>query len=181
MIVNGITQGEEFVVFDFETTGLSKDSNEIIEIGAVKVVNGKRIDIFSTLVKPRVRISNQIIGLTGITNEMVENSPSIEEVLPKFLKFIGNYDLIAHNAPFDVRFLKANCDRLDYAEPMNTVYDTLKLSKVYFKGMKERGLSYKLMVLADYLKIEYTVCHRAVDDALITVSLYERILAEMGK
>lgn len=156
-----------FVVFDFETTGFSAKWHEITEIGAVKVVKGKIVDRFSTLVKPRRKISEEITEITGITNEMVADAPNINSVIAEFKEFIDGYDLVGHNLSFDMKFLDINLARIGKSISCKK-YDTLKLAKKYFKGMK----SYKLVDLSSMLNIEHTNAHRALSDAETTAELY---------
>lgn len=157
-----------FVAFDLETTGFIPQRDEITEISAVKVVNGKVVDKFSSLVKPNRKISEKITAITGITNEMVADAPRINSVLLEFLKFIEGYDLVGHNiARFDLKFLDKYLVRMGKSISCK-IYDTLKLSKIYFKGMQ----SYKLTELAKILDIEHTNAHRALSDAEATAELY---------
>ena len=99
---------QSFVVFDIETTGFSNVNDKITEIGAVKIENFKVVDRFSELINPQKDISYKIQELTGITNDMVRDKPTIEEILPKFMEFVGDSVLVAHNAAFDVGFIKKN-------------------------------------------------------------------------
>ena len=101
----------KFVAVDVETTGLSPVYNELIEISAIKYDGAKKIDTFSTLVKPKKEVSDIITNLTGITNKMLENAPQIEDVMPKLVEFIGNHIIVAHNANFDVSFLQNNSNK----------------------------------------------------------------------
>jgi DNA polymerase III epsilon subunit family exonuclease len=159
---------DTFVAFDLETTGVFAKRDEITEISAVKVVNGKMVDKFSYLVKPNRKISEDIVELTGITNEMVAHAPKINSVLLEFLKFIDGYDLVGHNiARFDLKFLDKYLVRMGKSISCK-IYDTLKLSKIYFKGMQ----SYKLTELVKILDIEHTSAHRALSDAEATAELY---------
>lgn len=159
---------DTFVAFDLETTGKFVKWDEITEISAVKVVNGKVLDKFTSLVKSNRKISEEISKLTGITNEMVANAPEINSVLIEFLKFINGYDLVGHNiAKFDMKFLDKYLVRMGKSISCK-IYDTLKLSKIYFKGME----SYKLTELAKILDIEHTNDHRALSDAEATAELY---------
>ena len=111
--------GKDYVVFDLETTGLDYSNNEILEIGAVKIRNGEIIETFNTLIKPmKVEISDFITDLTGISNEMVKDAPTIKELFPKILEFLGNTKdtvIVAHNANFDVGFLKQNANDATFA------------------------------------------------------------------
>lgn len=164
---------DTFVVFDFETTGFSAKWHEITEIGAVKVVKGKIVDRFSTLVKPRRKISEEITEITGITNEMVADAPNINSVIAEFKEFIDGYDLVGHNLSFDIKFLDINLARIGKSISCKK-YDTLKLAQKYFKGMR----SYKLVDLSSMLKIEHTNAHRALSDAETTAELYMRCFKE---
>ena len=117
IVVHGtqeMTFDEEFVAFDLETTGLSSHTDRIIEIGAVILKNGKEVDRFQTFVDPERPLDRKIVELTGITEEMLQGAPKIEEVLPKFLDFIGGRVLVAHNSDFDTGFIRAECARLGY-------------------------------------------------------------------
>ena len=115
---------QEFVAFDLETTGLSSQNDRIIEIGAVILKNGEEIDRFQTFVDPERPLERKIVELTGITEEMLQGAPKIEEVLPKFLDFIGGRVLVAHNSDFDTGFIRAECQRQGL--PYNyTAVDTL--------------------------------------------------------
>lgn len=162
-----------YVVFDLEITGFRAEWNEIIEIGAVKIVNGKVVDKFSELVKPCRKISEKITGITGITNEMVADSPEISDVILEFKEFIDGYDLVGHNVLFDMKFLDVNLERIGKSISCK-IYDTLKLSKMYFYEMK----SYKLTELSRMLNIEHTNAHRALSDAETTAELYMKCLKE---
>ncbi len=102
---------EEFVAFDLETTGLSSRTDRIIEIGAVIMKNGQEIDRFQTFVDPKLTLDRKIVDLTGITDDMLRGAPEIEEVLPKFLEFVGDRVLVAHNSDFDTGFIRAECGR----------------------------------------------------------------------
>jgi DNA polymerase III epsilon subunit family exonuclease len=164
---------DTFVAFDFETTGFSAAWDEIIEIGAVKVVKGKVVDKFSTLVKPYRKIINKSIKINGITNEMVADAQEISSVIPAFKEFINGYNLVGHNVVFDMKFLDVNLARI--GENISCrVYDTLKLSRKYFKGMS----SYKLTELSRTLNMEHTNAHRALSDAETTTELYLKCFNE---
>ncbi|MFW2491554.1 exonuclease domain-containing protein [Clostridium chromiireducens] len=159
---------DTFVAFDFETTGFKVEWDEITEIGAVKVVRGKVTDRFTALVNPHRKIKEDVVELTGITNEMVVNAPEITNVMLKFIEFIEGFDLIGHNiVRFDVKFLDKNLVRID-KNIFCKIYDTEKLARKYFVGMK----SYKLTELSRILNIEHTNAHRALSDAETTAELY---------
>ncbi|WP_315114871.1 PolC-type DNA polymerase III [uncultured Clostridium sp.] len=154
---------DEFVVFDIETTGFSSINDKIIEIGAVKIKNGKIIDSFSSFVNPKVIIPLKIIELTSITDEMVKDAEDINEVLPKFLEFVGDTVVVAHNASFDVSFIKKNCKDLGLTFN-NPIMDTIPLAKFLYPELKR----YKLNIVAKHLGINSENHHRAVDDAKAT-------------
>lgn len=169
---------DEYVVFDLETTGLNKETDKIIEIGAVKVKNGAITDRFSAFVNPKVKLSDKIIELTGITDDMLYNQPDENEVLPKFLDFFGNSVLVAHNANFDVGFVR-QWARKNKIEISNSVLDTVELSKVLFPELSR----YKLDTVAKHLGISLENHHRAVDDAFCTAEIFIKcinILMEFG-
>lgn len=163
-----------FVAVDIETTGLSFDSDEIIEIGAVKIHNGEIVDEYNSLIKPSKPLSAEIINLTGITNEMLVLAPKLEEVLPSFLKFLGEGIFVAHNAEFDSGFIRRDCKKLKY-EFNNDVLDTLSLSKIVFSNLK----NHKLDTIARELNINMGNHHRATDDAntagLILIDIINRL------
>ena len=153
---------EEFVAFDLETTGLSSRTDRIIEIGAVIVKNGKEVDRFQTFVDPERPLDKKIVELTGITDEMLKGAPKIEEVLPKFLEFVGGRVLVAHNSDFDTGFIRAECARLGY-EYTYTAADTLILSQNLLSHLNK----FKLNIVANALSLPDFNHHRAADDAVI--------------
>ncbi len=158
--------GGEFIAIDLETTGLS-NNDHIIEIAAVKFKSGKPIEHFQSLVNPQVPISLKIESITGITNSMVSNAPSINLVLPKFMKFIANKKLVFHNASFDRRFINkaANENGLSFD---NEFEDTLPLSRKKFP----ESYNHKLQTLVNYLNIPVDSKHRALDDSYATGYVY---------
>ncbi|CAM3036033.1 3'-5' exonuclease [Lactococcus hircilactis] len=161
-----------YVVFDFETTGLSAQKNEIIQIGAIKFdENHQEIARFNQLVKPtRSYVSTTISNLTGISQRSLLDQPVITDVLPEFLTFIKNSLLVAHNAPFDVSFLyQAMIDcRIQNAEHFQ-VYDTLTQAKKWMKAK-----SYKLEDLKDYFECDVR-SHDAINDCVVTALLYQHL------
>jgi len=159
---------DDYVVFDLETTGLSEFSNEIIEIGALKYKNNKLISKFNLLVKPKQRIPGQITEITGIKNEDVKNADDISIVLPKFLAFIEDYPLIAHNSNFDMKFILINLYRQHIKCISNNTCDTLALARKYIPGLQ----NYKLETLKKHLKID-TISHRAASDCEVTNAVYQ--------
>ena len=181
--VTGLIQGKEgniddaeFVAFDIETTGLDKKNDAIIEIGAVKFKNGEILDKFDTFVDPERFISYDITQLTGITNEMVAGQPSIDTALMQFKEFIGDAVLVAHNASFDMSFIRNNAARLGI-KIHNRSIDTLMLSKAMLPDIKKHSLDY----VAQYLKINQIAHHRADDDARVCGRIFEHLLGIMKK
>ncbi len=169
---------DSYVVFDIETTGFSSSRNRIIEIGAVRVVDGNITDKFSTFVNPDVPIPFEIEQLTGINDNMVLPYPKIDEILPQFLEFCGDSVLVAHNASFDVGFIAYNASRLNIAfDP--TVIDTVALARLLLPKLNR----YKLDTVAKALNISLENHHRAVDDAGCTAEIFVafvRMLRDRG-
>ena len=167
---------DTYIVFDIETTGFSSIRDRIIEIGAVKVVNGEIVDRFSTFVNPERPIPFEITSLTGITDEMVMGAPAIGTVLPQFLEFAGDGVLVAHNAGFDVGFIEQNCreqglnDRFIYV-------DTVALARVLLPTLSK----YKLNIVAKALNISLENHHRAVDDAGATAEIFVKFVEMLKK
>jgi len=159
----GIDFNSSFVVFDIETTGFSSHQDSIIEIGAVKIENGQVIDSFNELINPEISIPYKITELTGISNDMVKDCKTIEDVLPRFLDFVGNSVVVAHNAEFDTGFIKSKCRNLGL-QFKNGIIDTLPLARFLFPQLKK----HKLNVICEHLKISLENHHRAVDDAKAT-------------
>ena len=172
----GQSLGDTFVVFDIETTGFSPVTNRIIEIGAVKVENGQITDRFSTFVNPEVPIPFEIEKLTSINDSMVMDAETIETVLPKFLKFVGDAVLVAHNANFDVSFIKENAKRQQIA--VNFTYvDTVGIARMLLTGQAK----YTLDAVAKTLKISLENHHRAVDDAECTAEIFLKFIEMLAK
>lgn len=168
----GQSLDDTFVVFDIETTGLSKETESITEIGAVKVVDGKIIDRFSTFVNPERPIPAEITKLTGITNEMVADAPVITEILPKFLEFCQDAVLVAHNANFDTGFIRLNAERKCGIEVKNTVLDTLELSRALLPELKK----HKLDIICEQMGVSLEGHHRAVNDAEATAEVFLKFI-----
>ena len=163
-----------YCVLDLETTGLSFRTEKITEIGIMKVKNHEVIDEFSTFVNPGKPIPQRVVEVTNITDEMVKNAPTIEEILPKVLEFVGDSILVAHNADFDIGFLKHNCSELGLKLD-NTYIDTLRLAKALFPEYKK----YKLGIIAENLGIKVEVAHRALDDVDTTVKVFNVMLDKL--
>ena len=162
----GNTLNDTYVVFDLETTGFSPINNRIIEIGAVKVKEGEIIDSFSTFVNPKCRIPYQITELTTISDDMVREAPSIDEILPEFIDFCKGSVLVAHNAPFDTSFIKKNCRDLNISYDF-PVLDTVPLARYLYPELKK----VKLNIVAKHLGVALNNHHRAVDDAKCTADI----------
>ena len=151
----------EYVAFDLETTGLSSVNDRITEVGAVIMKNGQEIERFQTLVNPERLLSKENMELTGITNEMLKDQPKIEEVLPKFLEFVADRPLVAHNAAFDIGFIRAECQRQGI-EKRFTYADTLVLSRILMPQLNK----HKLDIVSNALSLPDFNHHRAADDAV---------------
>lgn len=172
----GQTLDETYVVFDIETTGFSPVTNRIIEIGAVKVEHGEITDRFSTFVNPEVPIPFEIEKLTSINDSMVIDADTIEVVLPRFLEFVGDAILVAHNASFDVSFIKENAKRLDI--PVDFTYvDTVGIARTLLTGQAK----YTLDAVAKTLGISLENHHRAVDDAECTAEIFVKFIDMLKK
>ena len=163
---------DTYVVFDIETTGLSKEKEMITEIGAVKVADGKIIDRFSTFVNPQRPISAEITKLTGITDDMVKDAPTIENVLPEFLKFCEDTVLVAHNASFDTGFIRIAAERAGLGELHHTIVDTLELARALLPELNK----HKLDIVCEHLGVTLNGHHRAVNDAEATAEVFIRFL-----
>lgn len=166
---------EEYISLDLETTGLDPTENEIIEIGAVKVKEGKIIDTFSQLIKPKERISSYITALTGIDNSMVEHEKNIEEVLPDFVSFLKDDIILGQNVGFDLDFLYHALDRIQNTRTFHYT-DTLKLSRILLPMLSH----HRLKDLVDYYQIENEYgFHRALGDCINTMKVYEAMKKEI--
>lgn len=164
----------EFVVFDIETTGLSNRNDHITEIGAVRIRAGEIVETFGTYANPGMHIPEEITKLTGITDEMVAGAPSQLEAVREFLDFVGGHMLIAHNADFDMGFIRRVCD--DNGIPFNHPYlDTVALSRYLNPELK----NHKLDTLAKYFELEDFNHHRAYDDASILAKIFLCMVEKM--
>ncbi len=157
---------DSFVAFDFETTGLDADA-QITEIGAVKVEYGEVVQVYSQLVNPGMLIPPAVQRLTGISDSMVAQMPHIDAVIGEFLDFVGDLPLVAHNARFDLRFLRRDAAVVG-REITSPVVDTLTLARKTWYKLP----SYKLTFLADYFCIAQPESHRARCDAQVAAKLY---------
>ncbi len=163
-----------YCVLDLETTGFSATTERITEVGIMKVKNGEVIDKFSEFVNPEKHIPERVTEVTNITDDMVKDAPTIKELFPKILEFIEGSVLVAHNASFDIGFLKQNAIRLGY-EFDYTYIDTLAMARALFPDFKK----YKLGKIADKLGIKVEVAHRALDDVDTTVKVLKVMMAEI--
>ncbi len=167
-----------FVVVDLETTGGAPDGGGITEIGAVKVRGGEELGVLATLVNPGVPIPPFITVLTGITQAMLLPAPPIEQVLPSFLEFVSDAVLVAHNAPYDVGFLKAACAKHGYRWPNPRVLDTAALARRVLT--RDEVPNRKLGTLAAYFRTATQPTHRALDDAKATVDVLHGLIGRLG-
>ena len=162
---------DSYVVFDLETTGFSPNTCKIIEIGAVKVENGTITERFSEFVNPQVPIPFKIEELTGIRDDMVMGAETIEEILPRFMEFCEGCVMIAHNAEFDMSFIRKNCMDLDIPCD-HTVGDTVAMARILLPALHR----FKLDTVAKALKISLENHHRAVDDAECTAHIFVKFI-----
>ena len=165
---------DEYISFDLETTGLNPDKDQITEIAACRFVNGEFTEEYTTLINPGIPIPKNITALTGISNKMVEESPSINDVLPEFLEFVGSTPLVAQNINFDYSFITKNLSTERSPLLDNPLYDTLSLARgfIYFHN------SFNLGSLCDYYGIKIENAHRAGADALCTGKLFAYLIQE---
>ena len=174
IVVHGnkdMTFDQPFVAFDLETTGLSSKTDLIIEIGAVLMENGREVDRFQTFVNPGRKLDRKIVDLTGITDDMLVDAPSIEEVFPKFVEFVGDRVLVAHNSEFDTGFIRAECQRQNIPYQFTSA-DTLILSQNLLSHLGK----FKLDIVADALSLPEFNHHRAADDAVTCGMIMSRLM-----
>ena len=166
-----LIEDEVYVVFDIETTGLDPFKDKIIEIGAIKLKGKEIIDEFSLFINPEIDIPEEITALTNITNDMVKEAKTIEEVLPEFLEFCKNTTVVANNAKFDVGFInqKARNMGMEYSP---SIIDTLHWARILLPDQKRFGLKY----IANYFNVILDNHHRAVDDAKATAEIFQKFL-----
>ncbi|GIP21465.1 PolC-type DNA polymerase III [Paenibacillus sp. J22TS3] len=166
-----------YIVFDIETTGLSVTQNNIIEIAAVKMVEGKEIGRYATFVNPHERIPYNIQQLTNINDEMVKDAPDVEPVLKEFIEFAGDGVLVAHNARFDVGFVNAKLKDLGMEPMQNSVLDTLELARLLYPTLK----NHRLNTLAAKYKVSLENHHRAIDDTVALAEILVGLLEDAAK
>ena len=160
----------DFIILDFETTGLSKTMHKITEVAALKVRNGEIVDKFETLVNPLCKIPKHITGITGITNEMVKDSPTIDTVLKDFLGFVGDGIIVAHNAEFDYGFLSHHAQEILNHKVENHKLCTRKLARRLLPDIKKRSLS----EICKHLEIYNESAHRAMGDVKATFQVFNK-------
>ena len=158
----------EYCVLDLETTGISCQTEKITEVGIIKYKNGEVIDEFECFVNPEKPIPPRVVEITHITDDMVKDAETIDKIIPKIIDFIGDSVLVAHNADFDIGYLKYNFEKYGY-KLENTYIDTLRLAKAIFPDLKK----YKLGLIADSLNIQVDVAHRALDDVKTLVAVFK--------
>lgn len=158
-----------FVAIDVETTGLSPITNELIEVSAIKYAGNKKIDTFSTLIKPKVRIPYYITNITGITNDMVEEAPIVKDVMPELIEFIGDLPIVAHNANFDYNFIQ-NYSNKSFTN--NSVIDTVRIGRKLYPELP----NHKLGTIAKHIGITEDGFHRAEFDCECCAKIYMEYL-----
>lgn len=164
-----------FISFDLETTGFISSVDQIVEIGAIRYIDGQVDAIFATLVDPKMQIPEAASRVNGITNEMVAGKPTIDRLLPQFAEFCGDDIVVAHNAPFDFQFLAADIIKHESPAPRGVVLDTCTMARKIFPGLP----NYKLGTLVQHLNIESTQFHRAEEDANYCGVLFTKMIQKM--
>jgi DNA polymerase-3 subunit epsilon len=164
------------VAFDLETTGLSPQLDRIVEIGAVKSIDGKEVARYGVLVNPEMAMPPGAAAVNGITDEMLAGKPTIREVLPEFLKFVGDGVLIAHNASFDLGFVRSSMARQGLGQLANDYVDTRVMAQKAYPGRP----NYKLQSLATDLGVKALEAHRAVDDARVCLEVFQACLKQLN-
>lgn len=159
---------ENYVVFDFETTGFDVFESQIIQIAAVQYENHKKIDEYVTFVNPRFSIPEKITQITGISDNDVRDAPVLQNVLPDLISFIQGYDLVAHNASFDMKFLLYSMNKFNIPYQRFRVLDTLSLARKYINTE-----NHKLVTLKKHFKLDEYVSHNALDDCFVTGEVYK--------
>jgi DNA polymerase III epsilon subunit family exonuclease len=164
-----------FVAFDTETTGLWAPSNRIVELGAVRfTLNHDRTEIFSSLIRSELPIPPEVTRIHGITDEMIYDAPLIEEILPQFFQFCGPAVLVAHNAPFDISFVRCEADRVKVDCPRNPILDTV----VMYRQIHPNLHSYSLLALSENFRLAESQKHRALADAEMVMNLIRNASAK---
>ena len=167
---NSLTVKDSYVVLDIETTGFSSEKDKIIDISAVKIVNGKMIEQFSTLVNPGIVITREVANLTSITNDMVKDAPPCEEVIRELMGFCKGSVLVSHHAEFSMSFIKQAGKYLDLDVDISYI-DTLTMSRALLPDLEK----YRLDIVASALNISYE-SDRTIDCAECTVQVFLKLL-----
>jgi DNA polymerase III subunit epsilon len=154
----------DYVVLDIETTGLNPSNDEIIELSAIRIIDGVQVDSFSTLIKPINRINKFITDLTGITNQMVADAPDIESALPLFCTFVGDSVVVGHNVNFDINFIYDNLQRCLNKPFSNEFIDLLRIARKNLPDLE----NHKLKTLSEHFDIDTTDSHRGLKDCTMT-------------
>lgn len=162
------------VVFDFETTGLDSKQDHIIEIGAIRLENGEAVEEFSTLVNPGTTLSDQVVTITGITDEMLKDQPTIDQVLDRFLDFFKGAVLVAHNAEFDMSFLTTTCLKLGRRLEW-PAFCTLKMARKVLPQLESRNLD----TIAKHYDLSFEARHRSIGDVKVTVAVLNEMIHEI--
>lgn len=160
-----------FIAFDLETTGTVPGVDQIVEIGAVRFINGRVDSMYITLVDPKRPIPAAASAVNGISDDMVTGKPTIDEILPSLAEFCGHDLMVAHNAPFDAQFLTAEIKRFESQAPQGLVLDTLPIARKVFPGLP----NYKLATLIQHLKLASGGYHRAEADAIYCGQLFQEM------
>lgn len=166
---------QDYTIIDIETTGLSPEYDEIIELAAIRVRNNTITETFSSLVQPTFEIDEFITELTGITNEMLEDAPDISSALPKFIDFIADDILIGHNVNFDINFLYDNAKQHLDQHLSNDFIDTMRIFRKLHAELKH----HRLKDLSALYKLDYSNAHRSLNDCKLTLSAYNSLLNEV--
>ncbi|MEG2538430.1 MAG: 3'-5' exonuclease [Clostridium sp.] len=166
-----------FVAIDIETTGLKYDEHKIIQLSGVKYIEGKEVERFDEYINPEVYIPKFITDINGITNQMVKSMPTIDVIIPKFVEFVEDYTIVAHNSKFDMKFILFNLHMYNvfnsnHIQINNRVVDTLLLSRKHLKGMVENN---KLITLKRHFNITTEKEHCGIDDAYSCAEIYIKI------
>ncbi len=166
----------QFIAFDLETTGFVAGVDQIVEIGAVRFVNGIPDSIFATLINPGMPMPEGASKVNGIVDEMLIGKPKITEILEPFADFCGDDILVAHNAPFDTQFLVADIKKHEAKAPTGIILDSLSIARKVFPGLA----NYKLGTLVQHLGIPSTDFHRAEEDAAYCGQLFHKMLEKIA-
>lgn len=167
---------ENYVVLDIETTGLSAIKNEIIELSALRVENGRTKEEFTTLVKPTGYLSPYITNLTGITKEMLSEAPFIDDALLHFMEFISNSIVIGHNINFDINFIAQKLKECHNVQFENDYIDTLKLARRFLPQLPSK----KLGLIAQHFNFNTDGMHRGLKDCVVTNMCYQKFVKIAG-